>query len=110
MEFTMRGKLLFVTGALAGYVLGARAGRQRYEQIKSAANTLWNTKPVQRRVSEVRDFALEAVGDAPVAVFDTVKKLVGSATAKRNGSARISSPTVVSTEQATAPERAFGSD
>jgi len=106
----MRGKLLFVTGALAGYVLGARAGRQRYEQIKSAANTLWNTKPVQRRVSEVRDFALEAVGDAPVAVFDTVKKLVGSATAKRSEGSRISSPTVVSTEQATAPERAFGSD
>lgn len=106
----MRGKLLFVTGALAGYVLGARAGRQRYEQIKSAANTLWNTKPVQRRVSEVRDFALEAVGDAPVAVFDTVKKLVGSATAKRSEGTRTPSPTVVSTEQATAPERAFGSD
>lgn len=108
----MRGKLLFVTGALAGYVLGARAGRQRYEQIKSAANTLWNTKPVQRRVSEVRDFALEAVGDAPVAVYDTVKKLVGSVTAatKRSESTRTSSPTVVSTEQATAPERAFGSD
>ena len=108
----MRGKLLFITGGLAGYVLGARAGRQRYEQIRAAANDLWNTKPVQRRVSEVRDFALDAVGDVPAAVVNTVKKLISSAAAgtKRNESARISSPTVVSTEQATAPERAFGSD
>lgn len=108
----MRGKLLFITGGLAGYVLGARAGRQRYEQIRAAANRLWNTKPVQRRVSEVRAFALDALGDAPEAVLGAVKKLVGSATAgtKRNESARTHSPTVVSTEQATAPERAFGSD
>ena len=108
----MRGKLLFITGGLAGYVLGARAGRQRYEQIRAAANNLWNTEPVQRRVSEVRDFALDAVGDAPVAVFGVIKKLVNSAGAgaKRSENARVSSPTVVSTEQATAPERAFGSD
>ncbi len=106
----MRGKLLFITGGLAGYVLGARAGRQRYEQIRAAANDLWNTKPVQRRVSEVRDFALDAVGDVPAALVNTVKKLISSAAAKRSESARVSSPTVVSTEQATAPERAFGSD
>ena len=71
----MRGKLLFITGGLAGYVLGARAGRQRYEQIRAAANNLWNTEPVQRRVSEVRDFALDAVGDAPVAVFGVINGL-----------------------------------
>ena len=106
----MRGKLLFITGGLVGFVLGARAGRQRYEQIKAAANDLWNTKPVQRRVSEVRTFALDAVGDVPVAVYGVVKKLVSNAGAKRSETARISSPTVVSTEQSTAPERAFGSD
>jgi hypothetical protein len=74
----MRGKLLFITGGLAGYVLGARAGRKRYEQIASAANELWNTKPVQRRVTEVRDFALNAVGDVPSALIDAGKKVVGA--------------------------------
>ncbi|WP_083562887.1 hypothetical protein [Boudabousia liubingyangii] len=34
----MGKKLRFITGALLGYVLGARAGRGRYEQIKRAAN------------------------------------------------------------------------
>jgi hypothetical protein len=76
MEFTMRGKLLFITGGLAGYVLGARAGRKRYDQIAAAATDLWNAEPVQRRVTEARDFALDAVGDAPAAVFGTVKKFV----------------------------------
>jgi hypothetical protein len=110
----MRGKLLFITGALAGYVLGARAGRQRYEQIKSAANDLWNAPPVQRRVSEVRDYALDAIGDAPLALFGTVKKLVASVS---GGKARTSnsptgsygntsSPSVADTQQATA----FGTD
>ena len=30
-------KISFLLGAAAGYVLGARAGRQRYEQIRSGA-------------------------------------------------------------------------
>jgi hypothetical protein len=79
----MRGKLLFITGGLAGYVLGARAGRKRYEQIASAANELWNAKPVQRRVTEVRDFALEAVGDVPSALIDAGKKVVGAVQARK---------------------------
>jgi hypothetical protein len=79
----MRGKLLFIVGGLAGYVLGARAGRKRYDQIAAAANDFWNAKPVQRRVSEVRDFALEAVGDAPVALFKAGKKAVNSMQAKK---------------------------
>lgn len=74
----MRGKLLFITGGLIGYVLGARAGRKRYEQIKSAADSIWNAEPVQRRVGDVRDFALDKVGDVPAALFDVGKKVVNS--------------------------------
>lgn len=70
----MRGKLLFITGGMIGYVLGARAGRKRYDQIAAAATDLWNAKPVQRRVTEVRDFALEAVGDVPSQLFEAGKK------------------------------------
>jgi hypothetical protein len=79
----MRGKLLFITGGLVGYVLGARAGRKRYDQIAAAANDFWNAKPVQRRVTEVRDFALDAVGDAPVALFKAAQKTVKSMQAKK---------------------------
>jgi len=74
----MRGKLLFITGGLVGYVLGARAGRKRYDQIASMANDLWNAPPVQRRVTEARDFGLELVGDVPGALMDTGKKIFSS--------------------------------
>lgn len=33
----MRGKVGLVIGLAAGYVLGTRAGRERYEQIKAQA-------------------------------------------------------------------------
>ena len=94
----MRGKLLFITGGLVGYVLGARAGRKRYEQIAAAANDLWNAKPVQRRVTEVRDAALELVGDVPATLFKAGKKAVSQAAAKKK---QATSTTDVSTPTAT---------
>lgn len=51
----MKGKIAFVLGAAVGYVLGSRAGRARYEQIKRGAETLWNTEPVQKGVGAVRE-------------------------------------------------------
>jgi hypothetical protein len=78
----MRGKLLFITGGLVGYVLGARAGRKRYDQIASAASDLWNRPPVQRRVNEVKDFALERVGDVPGALYEAGKKVASAVSNK----------------------------
>ena len=51
----MKGKLAFVLGAAVGYVLGTRAGRERYEQIKRSAQRVWRTEPVQRGVTKVKD-------------------------------------------------------
>lgn len=51
----MKGKLAFVLGAAVGYVLGTRAGRERYEQIKRGAQQVWETEPVQRGVEFVRE-------------------------------------------------------
>ncbi len=53
----MRGKFLFVVGLATGYVLGTRAGRERYEQIKAGAEKVWNTPVVQSGVHSVQDFA-----------------------------------------------------
>ena len=41
-----------LTAGAAGYVLGARAGRERYEQIKSGAQKLKNNPTVQRKARE----------------------------------------------------------
>ena len=79
----MRGKLLFVTGAAVGYVLGTRAGRKRYEQMKSAALKVWESPGVQKQVNAVEDFVAEKVGEVPEAVFITVKKAIVRANDRR---------------------------
>lgn len=80
MECGLKGKLLFVAGAATGYVLGARAGRKRYEQIKNAAEGVWNAPPVQKGVDVAKDFARQRVSDVSDLVFDQAKKLIHSAT------------------------------
>ena len=82
----MRGKLLFVTGAAVGYVLGTRAGRKRYEQMKSAALKVWESPGVQKQVNAVEDFVAEKVGEIPEAVYLTVKKTVVRANERRRES------------------------
>jgi hypothetical protein len=104
----MRGKLLFITGGLVGYVLGARAGRKRYDQIASAASDLWNRPPVQRRVNEVRDFALERVGDVPGVLFEAGKKVVSAVQDKtsKSDSAKSGSGQTAEAGSATAATKA----
>ncbi|MFB2557088.1 YtxH domain-containing protein [Herbiconiux liangxiaofengii] len=53
----MRGKFVFVVGLATGYVLGTRAGRERYVQIKSGADKVWNLPVVQSGVDRVQEFA-----------------------------------------------------
>ena len=43
----MRGKLFFVTGLAAGFVLGSRAGREKYEEIRTNAQKVWSHPSVQ---------------------------------------------------------------
>lgn len=64
----MKGKIAFVLGAAVGYVLGTRAGRERYEQIKRGAQNVWNTEPVQRGVGAVRDAAQGKVDELKASV------------------------------------------
>lgn len=62
----MRNKLMLLVAAGAGYVLGARAGRERYDEIADKANKLWTDPRVQEKVEEVRAKAPEVaqkVGD-----------------------------------------------
>jgi hypothetical protein len=52
-------KLLLLVGAGVGYVLGARAGRERYDQIADQANRLWTDPRVQTKVEDVKAKAPE---------------------------------------------------
>ena len=44
---SMKGRTGFILGVGVGYVLGARAGRPRYDQIKTATSKIAETEPVQ---------------------------------------------------------------
>jgi hypothetical protein len=82
----VKGKIIFVAGAAAGYVLGARAGRKRYEQIAAAANRFWQTQPVQDVASTVGGAAKAQLGT----VSDVAggKKSQGSSDAEATAAAR----------------------
>jgi hypothetical protein len=57
----MKAKIPLLVGGAVGYVLGTRAGRERYEQIRSQAQTLWNNPKVQETAQKsawaAQDFA-----------------------------------------------------
>jgi len=43
----MRWKLSFATGFAIGYVLGSKAGRERYEQLRATVQSLQESPTVQ---------------------------------------------------------------
>ncbi len=43
----MRGKLLFIGGLAAGFVLGTRAGREKYEELRLQARKVLDHPTVQ---------------------------------------------------------------
>jgi hypothetical protein len=53
----MRGKLLFLGGLAAGFVLGARAGREKYEEIVSTARKVSEHPTVQEARGVVQEQA-----------------------------------------------------
>jgi hypothetical protein len=82
-------KLLLLVGAGVGYVLGARAGRDRYDQIADQANKLWNDPRVQTKVEEAKAKAPEVahtLGDQDKAKTGEVRaKVSGHETTGTSG-------------------------
>ena len=71
-------KLSLLAAGFAGYVLGSRAGRERYEQIKKAATRVRNDPRFQEKATQAADLAKEK---APV-VKDKVVSAAGTAADK----------------------------
>ncbi len=76
------GKLSFFVGAGVGYLLGARAGRQQFEKIKSASQQVWENPRVQSSVHKVEERVSQVAKEQASAmtdrVADTVKSRIGS--------------------------------
>ncbi|WP_037906637.1 hypothetical protein [Actinacidiphila yeochonensis] len=88
----MRYRLTFITGALIGFVLGARAGRERYEQLRGAARKVAQNPAVRNTaesaVQQGRTAAVKAGHSMSAKVGDRMPEaLAGRLRAGRNGHA-----------------------
>lgn len=71
----MRTKATFLAGFATGYVLGARAGRARYEQIRQAARAFASNPAVQSTTSTLQHQATDVLSSAK----DKATSSIGSA-------------------------------
>ncbi len=67
----MKKITLLVVGA-AGYVLGSRAGHERYAQIKQQTTRAWTSPTVQGVVDDAQTHAKQAAADLKDTVVDKV--------------------------------------
>lgn len=79
----MQKRLMFIAGAGLGYVLGARAGQDRYRQITTQAEKVWSDPRVQDKVSLAQAKVQEK---APV-VQERAQSLAANAQSKAAGTA-----------------------
>jgi len=71
----MAGKIPFILGLGAGYVLGTRAGRAQYERIKTAASKVAEQQAVRTQGEAVTEKVADAVKE----------RLFGAPSSKGNG-------------------------
>jgi len=74
----MKRKALILVAGAAGYVLGARAGRGRYDQIVSGVGRVWGNPKVQQRVTDLQDSATDAAKHAGAVAGDKVSSAASS--------------------------------
>jgi len=70
----MRGKLWFLGGAAVGFVLGARAGRERYDQLVAATRRLKDHPTVQEAAGVIQEQANRLYSEGK----ETVSKKLGN--------------------------------
>ncbi|WP_369778802.1 YtxH domain-containing protein [Streptomyces sp. R33] len=79
----MRYKVTFVVGLALGYVLGTRAGRERYEQMKKSAREIAQNPAVRNAAETAGHTGREYAGKAFAVVGDKVGNAVPASLAGR---------------------------
>jgi hypothetical protein len=115
----MKFKSGFLVGFGAGYVLGAKAGQERYQQIVDATRSLRENPGVQRltgevnrtvsvgkdRVSEAASRKVEQAGDAAAAQASKAKEAVSNVGKKTGDTTEAPTTPPVSTTSASSGAR-----
>ena len=94
-------KLTLLTAAFAGYVLGARAGRERYEQIAAGARTIARNPKVQSAKQQTQSVAAEKAAAAGSVAAEKAKQAAATVSEKvgrgdGTGGTHAASPTTTS--------------
>jgi hypothetical protein len=85
----MRYRFSFITGFAVGFVVGARAGRERYEQIKTLAGKAKDSPAVQQAAGAAQAQAASLARTAKDRAAQTVgDKIPGMKTRDANGHAQ----------------------
>lgn len=71
----MRGKLVFVAGIGVGYVLGTRAGREKFDQMVASARKVWESPTVQEAAGVVQAQAGKLYEQGKQVVSDQMQKM-----------------------------------
>lgn len=71
----MHGKLIFGAGVGIGYLLGTRAGRERFDQITGQAKRLWESNTVQEAAGVVQTQAGRLYDEGKKMVTDQAHKM-----------------------------------
>ena len=77
LEATVFRKLTLAAAAGAGYVLGAKAGKERYNQIESKFREIAGMPAVQSATATVKDTASSVADTAKSTVNDKVDQVTG---------------------------------
>ncbi|MFI6942881.1 YtxH domain-containing protein [Streptomyces sp. NPDC050418] len=84
----MRYKLTFVAGLALGYVIGTRAGRERYEQMKKSARQFAQNPAVRNTVESAAQTGRDVAGKAFASVSEKVGDKMPDSVADRVRSLR----------------------
>jgi hypothetical protein len=84
----MKGKILLVVGLGVGYVLGSRAGREKYDELVGKVQKFWNDPRVQTQVGNAQDFVKEKAPDVADFLSNTVKKAAPKTSAAKAPAAK----------------------
>jgi hypothetical protein len=70
----MRGKILFLAGLGVGYLIGTRAGREKYDQMVTQARKVWDSPSVQEAAGMVQSQAARLFDQGKQVVSDKIHK------------------------------------
>ncbi|MGW7314653.1 YtxH domain-containing protein [Streptomyces sp. NPDC054865] len=79
----MRYKVTFVVGLALGYVLGTRAGRERYEQLKKSARQVAQNPAVRNAAETAGQSGRQVAGKAFAVVSQKVGDVVPDSLTER---------------------------